>query len=383
MKKILSFLGIIAASVGLLALLAAPAQADQANTTISSGQTYRGFFIRAAEKVQVDGTVEGDVWAAGTEVVINGTVDGSVYVAGQNVTINGTVTGNVQAAGSRVVVNGKVKGALYGAGSEVSISKEAIVQNGAILTGSVVELNGSVGNQTIIAGSIIRVNGSVDGNLTLRGSQADLGSDAKVNGNLKYNQTMKITIANDKGITGAVVKTQDTQQAPSLTDRLRDILLGLVVSLITGLVLILVLPLSSRGIATEMTKHPFRSFFVGIAFVIFVPVVAILLLISFFGIQLAVLLGLGYAAVLLVGELFVALCIGNAITRPKAVNLPALATSFILGLIILTALKLIPYLGGIVGIVVFLVGAGAIASYVGKRIKTMRENQVGVKAPKA
>lgn len=376
MKKILGIIGVAVVSLLLLGAMAVPALAESNNTQLESSQTYKGFFIRAGETVRVDGTVDGDVWVAGNQVVVNGTVNGSVYAAGQSVQINGTVNGNVQAAGSKVEIKGKVTGAVYGAGSEVVIDQNAAVKNGAMLMGSLVEVNGPVGNQVILGGSIVKVNAPIDGNLTVRGTQAELGPNAQVNGNLKYNQDLKVSITNDKAITGSIIKVQDTNQGPSWTDRLRDVLIGLLMSLITGLALVLLLPRSVQAVADKMTKHPFQSFFAGLGFVIFVPVAAILLLISYFGIQLAALLGLGYVAVLLVGELFVALCIGNFITRPKKINFASLATSLILGLLLLTILKLIPFLGGIVAFVTFLMGAGAISVQGWDRFKGIRHNQV-------
>lgn len=376
MKKILAIMGVVVTSLLLLGAVAVPALAENANPQLDSNQTYKGFFIRAGETVQVDGTVDGDVWAAGNKVVINGTVNGSVYAAGQEVQVNGTVAGNVQAAGSKVEINGKVKGALYAAGSEVTVTKKAVVQNGALLMGSLVQVDGPVNNQAILLGSIVKVNATIDGNLTIRGSQAELGSDAKVNGNLKYNQGLQVSIANDKAISGSVIKLQDTQQGPSWTDRLRDVLIGLLISLITGMALILLLPGSAQAVSDRMTKHPFQSFFAGLGFVIFVPVAVILLLISYFGIQLAALLGLGYVAILLVGELFVALCIGNFITRPKKINFASLSTSLIIGLILLTVLKLIPFLGGVVAFVTFLMGAGAVSLRAWDRFRDTRKGQV-------
>lgn len=378
MKKVLKIVGVVIAILVILGLAVLPAFAHEApeTTELHPAETHKGFLIKANQTVQVDGTVDGDVWAAGNEVTINGTVNGSVYATGQRVRVNGTVTGNVQAAGSKVEINGKVGGAVYGAGSEVVITEKATVQNGAMLMGSLVEVNGPVNNQTILAGSLIKVNAPINGNLTLRGTQADLGPDAQVNGNLKYNQELKASIANDKAITGSIIKVQDTNEGPSWTDRLRDVLIGLLMSLLTGLVLILLLPKSAQAVADKMTKHPFQSFFAGLGFLIFVPVVAILLLISYFGIQLAALLGLGYVAVLLIGELFVALCIGNFITRPKKTNFATMATSLILGLLVLTILKLVPFLGGVVAFVTFLLGAGAVAAHGWDRFKDTRKAQI-------
>src|SRR6185503_10739465 len=89
-----------AALVGGLALLLIGGAAGKAaafdfrrgdTVTILSGEIIDDDLFISANRVVVEGTVNGDLFVIGAEIEINGAVNGSLFAVGQSVTLNGSV----------------------------------------------------------------------------------------------------------------------------------------------------------------------------------------------------------------------------------------------------------------------------------------------------
>ncbi|MDP7009649.1 MAG: polymer-forming cytoskeletal protein [Phycisphaerales bacterium] len=85
--------------------------------SIHSGVITEGPLVFFAQKVTVDGTIQGDVAAMCQHLTINGTIDGDLHVKAQLVTISatGVVTGAMHSDGVQVFKNdGRVDGEISG-----------------------------------------------------------------------------------------------------------------------------------------------------------------------------------------------------------------------------------------------------------------------------
>lgn len=80
--------------------------------------------ITAKQEVKDQANVTKERIAFGQDVVITGSTEKNLIVAGGKVEINGNVEGSLFVAGAVVIVNGKVNGNLYAAGSEVYLNSE-------------------------------------------------------------------------------------------------------------------------------------------------------------------------------------------------------------------------------------------------------------------
>src|ERR687896_859613 len=75
------------------------------NVTIGADEVVEDDLYVAAQTVTVEGTVQGDLVAAGGTVRVNGgTVEGDLISAGQTVIVNGTVEDDVRIAGQALLV---------------------------------------------------------------------------------------------------------------------------------------------------------------------------------------------------------------------------------------------------------------------------------------
>lgn len=349
------------------------------NATLSQDTTHQGLYVRAANTVTINGTVNGDVWAAANTVTINGTVNGSVYAAGSEVVVKGTVQGSLHAAGSRVAVEGKVGGSVYEAGNELSLSREATVGSTMVAFGSRYSQDGSVGSQAYLFGSSVNIDGPIGGNTKIYASQITLGRGATINGDLKYVSDATISIANDGNIAGSVTKIQDpAPQASQSTvlGMIGSLLFGLASSILLGIVAISIVPGSFQAVTTWQQRNVAKSLLAGVGFAFLFPVVLLVVAVSLIGLPLALTGLFAYLAVLLLGEVVTGYCIGRWLLKRDQYNLGTLFLQLLVGLALLKVIGIIPVVGGIVGFLAALSGIGALVWRSKERLLAVRKKQL-------
>jgi cytoskeletal protein CcmA (bactofilin family) len=131
-----------------------------------------------AGKFTLDGTVKGDVLASGEVMTINGTVEGDVMAAGQTVIINGNVTGSVRMAGAVLFIgeNAKIGRDVIGAGASVEARKGSSIGQDAVIFGAQALLAGDIARNVKVFAGGTELRGNIGGNV-----EAEVG-DAQQNG---------------------------------------------------------------------------------------------------------------------------------------------------------------------------------------------------------
>lgn len=356
---------------------------QQTSVVLPASDIQNGLLAKSGESVSIDGKVTGDAWLAGSTVVINGDVEGSLYTAASEVTVKGTVRGNVMAAGSKVTIEGRVGGSSYLAGSDIIVGKDAKVAGSMVAFGSIYNQQGNVGTQAYLFGSQVTVDGTIGSNTKIYASEITLGKNAQIDGNLAYVSDAKVNISNDKNITGSITKIVDTPK-PTAGTSVVAMVLGalflLVASLALGLVTFSVLPGSARATATWEQSYLGKSILYGVGFAFLTPVALILVAITMVGFELAIFGLLIYVAVLMLGGLMTAYCIGKWLLKRKTYSFGTLTLELLLGAGLLAAVGLIPFLGSLVGFVAAIAGIGAIVGRSRERIAAIRAKQLPAKA---
>ena len=101
-RRILIGLAALLVLVSVTVLVAVPVLAAElrggGDVTVASGEVIDEDLYVAGDHIIVNGTINGDLWAAGG-TIINGTVNGSVLAVGGTVNISGEVTHTVRVAG--------------------------------------------------------------------------------------------------------------------------------------------------------------------------------------------------------------------------------------------------------------------------------------------
>jgi hypothetical protein len=290
----------------------------------------------SGETISIDRPVDDDIFAAGSLVNIDAPVN-SVVVAGGTININAPVKGDVFAAGGQVYINSDVGGKVVTAGGNVNMGGN-IGTNLVAAGGNVNILQGRVvGKDAIIsAGNVVNA-GKIDGNLTVYASNfQNTGSAASVNFH----------------------RTEASREQPRGGFNVFGLLLA-IGYLILGLIMTRYMPLLFTAIDSDIRKSTILRTIIGFVSIIVTVIVILIIAITVIGLPIAMILTLLFIATLMLSGIFVSFSLGRWIAGSMNLNYGDMAF-FVIGFVIMNILFLLPYIGGIIGIISASLGYGAI-----------------------
>ncbi|MGM0447537.1 MAG: bactofilin family protein [Methanobacteriota archaeon] len=295
-------------------------------------------------------TVDGLDGVAGT-VVVRGTVDGDLSGAAGSIRIaeSGRVAGDVRAAAGSISVAGTVDGTV-----EVGAGSFELTETGRI-----------DGSLDVGAGSV-RVDGAVGGDVRASGDSVVLGPNAVVDGEFRYDAG-EFAESPDATVAGGVIEDASLggDRGPGVavgTDLLppwAGSVYGVTANLLLGAVLLLAFPRFSRGIADRVGADPLVSGGVGLLALLLTPIALVLVAITIVGIPLSLAGFAAYGVALWVGSVYGRYALGAwVLERVGGRNRWA---ALLLGVGGVALIGLLPWVGGVVDLLVLLLGLGALA----------------------
>ncbi len=371
-----------------------------------------------------DEVIDDDVYVFAQKVTVDGTIKGDLIVFAQQININGSVDGDLIAAAQQVLINGKVSDDARIACQVLTLQDGTDISDDLIAAGYSLEctkgsrIGGEVkfaGYQSIFAGRVEKKVKLASANCQLSGSFGDdieavveggdysaaglwgveiptvpkgltVTESTDIAGNLKYQSTREADINPESKIAGKVEHSKiesDVAQPPTITNRAIDFAKQFFALFLIGLLVVYICPKWTGQVVNNVGRRPLASLGWGVLTLVAVIAGAILLLVA--TIAVAVLLGivsldnliltwLGLGvlttAVVVVGfsifstwiaKIIVSVWAGNRIINgPDWVSRRRFLT-LALGVLIIAALTWIPFVGGIIGLVVMLLGIGSTA----------------------
>lgn len=339
-------------------------QADQQNVTLPKGETKNGTFYAMGQNVTIDGDVNGDLICAASTVVVNGAVHGDVLCAGQLVTVNGPVDGSVRLAGQSVSVNGAVgrnatmlaQAFTLGGSARVNGDLGALSQNTSINGTTEKELYGAF--QTLSIGGAVAATDVMAENLTL-------GSNARVNGTLKYMSDNTFTL--DKAKVGGEIQrveppvSHGQREAASNNARLMVRLYWILAATVTGLVLAALMPRAIRRVTHEMRGRVGASFAWGAIVTVMAPIVAVVLAMTVLGAPLGALIAVLWGLMLATSGVFGGIAVGQWLLVRADWHKDSLVWAAAFGVPLVVILFSIPGIGGLLMFAALLWGVGGMS----------------------
>ena len=374
-----AFAGIAAALLAVAVALPSVGHAfevrrsEDGPVTVAADETINDTLLAMGNTVTIDGTINGDLLAFAGQVTIRGNVTGNVVTGGQSVTIEGTVGGTVLGGGENVTLeNARVGRDFYGFGNDVAIASGTNVAGNAMGFGSTVDVGGRVGIDFKGFGTMVTVSGAVERNVDGFGQTVTVDSTARIGGNL----TGHVDSAGDLRVAdGAVVSGTVNEQIVEREHRRNHFLtfghyFGQVIRLagffLTGLILLWLVPVL-REVSLPNTEAVLRSFGIGLAAAVTLPVAAIIVCLTVIGIPIGILTFVLGAIGLYFSKPVIAQIIGRAVLRNRPTPPPYAATLFV-GLVIVIVAVNLPWIGGFANLVLTLVGFGVIVSLIYARL---------------
>lgn len=382
MKKIIFFV-VVSLFLGLPVVVYA-FLIENTNIFIPKDKVIDNNYFKAAQLIDISGTMEKDVFVIAGNVTVSGNIKGDLYCLGSNIRIDGIVEGSVRCAGENITISGEVKHNVMVAGSNVTITETGKIGWELLAAAAFLQMNGVVNNNSNLVGSVVNVNGEIKGWLFSQvDAQLNLGEKAKIGGNLVYQSPKKESLVTDVGaqINGNVdFKAISTSQLPFLK-RLKvtfwSILWLILKNMLVALAIILVLPKFLRQVSEHISRNFWFDLGIGGAVIVLTIVACLLLLITIIGLPLALIILVLYCLAVYCGKIFVAQTLANwAIKFFKIEKVNPFLALFISLAIIIFINKMIGFFVPVFGVFITLgmaaLGVGGIFLVLVEKIKVNR-----------
>lgn len=329
-----------------------------------------------AGRVIVDGTINGDLIAAGENIEVNGMVNGDLIVAARSITVNGAVEDDIRAAGSELQFLSSIGGDLVTAGDQIRIEPSSMIGEDLVAGANTLIVGGDVEGNLDLSVSDVRITGTVQGNVnaTVEGLLT-LGPDATIEGELVYTSQNDVMMQSGAEVVGEV-----TKQAPMVSILGNEfqvsafiLILNNLVSqakwfistLLLGLILIWLFPVTTRELITTLLKSPWRSLGVGVLILSVAPIlllvtlILVLSILGFAAFPIAAVPAAFYLSLLLLAKPLVAMLIGGFVAKRIARREDyAPGNALVIGAAILAVVGLIPYVESVVSWLTLFLGFG-------------------------
>jgi anti-sigma factor RsiW len=368
-RRLRRFVAIAVVVSALLFALALPQQAGAAEVRrgrsiqIPAGEVIHNDLVVTGPSVRIDGTVEGDVIAFTRNLTMTGHVTGDVIAFAGETVIDGTVDGNVRVFTRSVILQGAIGKNVTAFANSVDLVSKANVGGGMIVFAGEADLDGKM--QRDLLGMIGRsdLEGVIGGQSWIRGGSLTVASSADLRGPATFEGPQQPVVESGAKLASPIRTelTQEMQRTRRSTARVvTRAIFGYGGALVVGVLLLVIFPGFFRATLREAGSIGLPIGVGALALITgaFLLVLGILLLIV--GIGAGVAGVMAYAPILYVAQVFVGTWLGNLIMgRPPDVT-SAVVGRMAVGLLIIRVAGLIPFLGGLVWLAVFLWGTGAV-----------------------
>jgi len=307
------------------------------------------------------GSVEDDLYVAGTTVSIEHPVAEDAFVAGENVLIDSAIGQDLFAAGANLLIQGHIGDDAYVAGETVTLDSTT---DDVFAAGATVELTNenTVSGDAYVAGETITIGGTIEGTVRAAGSTVVIRDGATIGGDLRTYGPNEPTIGDSVTITGTREHTTHKAEFPTAQATALLWVRSVITLFVGAFVLLLLAPASTKRVMTAVVTKPAQHIGLGfLALLLFVPV-AITLFITMIGAPLGFLVLFLAVVALIMGWLYSALIIGErAFTWITKKDVTELSWQHaLLGAVIINVLGLIPVLGWLTVVVVSITATGAV-----------------------
>lgn len=347
-----------------------PLQSLDAQTVLRSGDTVSvaedqkivGNFYSLTNILNLSGEVEGDLVAGAGQITINGNVTEDVFIIGGSVDVHGTVGDDLRVIGGEVIIAEPIMGDVFVVGGTVNVLSTASVAGDILVYGGDVTVAGSVGGSIYGRMGTLRIDGPVVGDVQVTTDSLVLGERANVTGGVTYVSNELLTRAQNATVLGDVVRN-DVAVEEALSPTM--IVVPFLMLLFSVLVWFLIGRSLLQMIVTRAVTRSVRPTLLGFIALLFAPVAIVVLLVSVLGSLVGVVALFAYMLALVLS--LVAMCAVAGTLLMKVFNQPAEALTLatvLLGTFFIAIAFLLPFIGLVLVMALFLVTLGALIDIV-------------------
>jgi hypothetical protein len=331
--------------------------------TVAANETVDDTLMASGNIVRVEGVVNGDLLAIGGTVEIRGTVKGDVVSFAKRTVVSGTVEGNIYNFSHSLDLDGQLGHSIYGLVQSLRVNDRGRVGDGIVVAAGDVSIEGEVHRSVTMFAGNADVSGSIGRELSMTGDSLTLTSSSRIDGSLmvRVRQLKNVHIADGATIVG----TRDIQLRVRQSHFARPRFyfyqaVWLASAMLVGWLGLVLFPGFFQA-STQAVGSGWRSLGLGVAVLAGVPVVIILTAITLVGLPMSLMLLAMYLAAIYLAKIWVGAFLGQILLKPARATKSDWLLGLLVGLLILTIIRFIPYVGGLVHFGVICLGLGAFA----------------------
>lgn len=362
---------ILVGSFCLSSVMAAEFRVDKkwGNIFLDKDEKVKNLYT-AGNMISIDGDIEKSLYAAGNIITVNGNVEGNVCVVGSTVVIRGNIGDSVHVGGGNILIEGKIEEDLFIGGGNITLSKSASVGGDLIIGGGTVDIEGPVAGNVLLGGGQVIINSKIGGQVKARVDELKLGPQAEITKNLVYKSPKEASIDEGAKILGGIDFTESKIKKVGWF-KSRGMLFGILtlgflikilMGIAAGLVLVYIFRNMTKRAIKESLAHFWANLGRGFAALILTPVAAIIILITVIGAWVAGLIGVAYILMI-----FLSLTLANIVFGSWLIKVVKKRDKYlvnwqavVLGVIVLSIISLIPFVGWLVVFIFMLISLGAL-----------------------
>ena len=332
--------------------------------TVPASETVDDTLLATANTVRMEGVINGDLLAFGGTVEVRGTVKGDLVSFAKRTVVSGRVEGSVYNFSRSLDLDGQLGHSIYGFAQSLRVDDRGHVGDGIVAAAGEVSLEGEVkrGVDMLLSGNA-DVSGSIGRELTIAGGSLTLTNTARVGGNLsaRVHQLKDVRIADGATIAGKrdiqlqVRKSQFTRPRFYLHQAV-----WFAAAMLVGWLGLVLFPGFFRA-TTQAVGSGWFSLGLGVGVLAGVPVAMAVAAITLVGIPISLMLLAVYLAAIYLAKVWVGAFLGRILLKHSGATKGDWLLGLLVGLLILTIVGFIPYLGGLVRLGVVCLGLGAFA----------------------
>ena len=373
--------------MGLFALLFSTFIMAQhtADKRISISENQPDDIYLAGETIRINAIIDGDVVAAGRKITVIDSVQEDLIAAGADINVRGPVKDDIRAVGARLIIDTEIGDDVILAGGEVTITENAVIYGNLINFSGNVEmngevkgmlksysgefvLNGKVGEEAQLFGGKIFIDGEISGVSKMAAEEIDIGNNARFLSDVEYwSQDSEIdfknSLINAQATYNENLKPDEEYLSWKAWKGFGLVAFGFWVFYVISAFLILVLlNWAFNDFFTEtvinLDKELLTRFIYGLIYLLGMPLLILFTFILIIGIPIGLFLLSVYIFSMLFGHLVAALLIAHYLNKDRNWNFWTIVLVSLGVAIVLRLLTLIPFLGGLVSIVVIAIAYG-------------------------
>jgi hypothetical protein len=353
--------------------LIAPEDESDANVVIGSNETHRNLYT-VGGNVAVNSNIVGDLVVAGGMVTLDGSVEQDVMAAGGTLLLNGQIGGDARIAGGNITISSAISGDLLIGGGNITISERASIGGDLVIGGGNVTINAPVRGMLRIAGGNVTINSRIEnGGTAVVDQRITFGPRAEIPGRFTYRAPEEARVQDGANVPSLEFTKLEKRGGRNVAGLLTAaFLIKLLAWIVAGLLLVKFRKRFVYGVTTSVQEKPWENLGWGLVGIIVIPILTVLLFVTFIGYYVGLIVLFSFILAIIIVNLLAALVLGYIALRymSRTGESPVDWQAIVIGVVVLTLVRWIPFVGWIVCAILFLMTFGAILKMVKESFST-------------